>query len=460
MARNLLNTAELSLPRRRFLQAAAMSAAGVSASGWLPAFAESITGSTTRKRQCILLWMAGGPSQTDTFDMKPGHANGGEFKESATKVPGLRFSEHLPKLAEQADKLAIVRGLNTKEGDHGRGTYLVRTGQTPGGALRYPAIGSALSKELGDANAELPNYLSILPFSAINPAAFSPGYLGPRYAAATVGETESYNPNPTANRAVLVSASGFAELGVDHLRLPPGIDLDRANRRLAIWRRMQDRFVASHHAAAAVAQNTVYERAVRMMQSSAIEAFDLSQEPAEVREAYGRGRFGQGCLMARRLIEHGVPFVEVTLGDFTSQSEHWDTHQDNFRQVRNLSNQLDAGWGTLMKELAERGLLETTTVLWIGEFGRTPKINETGGRDHYPQAWTCVLGGGGIKGGQAYGKTSEDGTEVTDGKTSVANVLATLCAALGVDPADENMTEMGRPVKIVEGEPMEELLAS
>lgn len=440
--------------RRDWLQFSGLSLLGASLSGWFPAFAEQAASDTQRRRHCILLWMTGGPSQTDTFDMKPGHANGGEFQEVATNTPGVRFSEHLPKIAQHADQLAIVRSLSTKEGDHGRGAFTIRTGQQPGGPLRYPTIGSLISKELGDPRASLPNYVSISPYTAFNPAAFSPGFLGPRYAAATVGETSSLGPQ----QPVQATAESYARLGVDHLLLPEGVTREQARSRLELWNSLQTNFLAARRAPTAIAQDTVYRRALTMMESDAASAFDLSQEKDEVRAAYGRGRFGQGCLMARRLIERGVPFVEVSLG-FEAGSLGWDTHLNNFAAVRSLSAQLDAGWGTLMTELRERGLLESTTILWIGEFGRTPKINDNAGRDHFPNAWTCVFAGGGIKGGQIYGATSESGEEVTENKVGIENVLATLCRAVGVDPNRENVSNEGRPVRIVEGQPIDAIVA-
>ena len=195
------------------------------------------------------------------------------------------------------------------------------------------------------------------------------------------------------------------------------------------------------------------------MRSHAATAFDLDQEPAAVRDAYGRGRFGQGCLLARRLVERGVSFVEVTLGGREANSLGWDTHQNNFNTVKGLSGQLDVGWSTLMRELNERGLLAVTTILWMGEFGRTPKINAQAGRDHFPNAWSCALAGGGIRGGQAYGRTSPDGMAVIDNPVSAAGVVATLCAALGIDPAKQNTNEMGRPIRIAEADPIRDLLA-
>jgi hypothetical protein len=441
----------LRVSRRQLLQAGSLGLLGASASGWFPALANDLAADPKRRRQCILLWMTGGPTQTDTFDMKPGHANGGQFKEVATKAPGLRFSEHLPKLGTLADHLCVVRGLSTKEGDHGRGTYVVRTGQKPLGPIQYPPIGSSLSKALAREDDAVPHYVSISPFRTFNQAAFSPGFLGPRYAALTVGATDG--PSAQAPQA----AAGYAELKVDDLT--PVVDRNQFTGRVGLWREFESQFVSNHRGPSPTAHQTVYERALKLMDSSAAKAFDLSQESTAVRDAYGRGRFGQGCLMARRLIESGVSFVEVTLGSLAENTFGWDTHQNNFAAVRRLSTELDAGWGTLMQELAERGLLETTTILWIGEFGRTPTINPQGGRDHFPAAWTCVFAGGGVKGGQAYGKTSESGQEVVEGKVDIPDILATLSAAVGVDPDEKNISEQGRPIRIADGSPIKDILA-
>jgi hypothetical protein len=437
--------------RRSFLRAASLGLLGTSASGWFPLLANELAANKARRRQCILLWMTGGPTQTDTFDMKPGHANGGQFKEVATKVPGLRFSEHLPKLATMSDQLAVVRSLSTKEGDHGRGTYVVRTGQKPQGPVQYPAIGASLSKALASGDDAVPHYVSISPFRAFNQAAYSPGFLGPRYAALTVGATDGQAAQAPP------AAGGYAELKVDNLA--PVVDPSQFAGRVDLWRQFETEFVARHRGPSPAAHQTVYERALSLMDSSAAKAFDLSPESTTVRDAYGRGRFGQGCLLARRLIEAGVSFVEVTLGSLSENTFGWDTHQNNFAAVKRLCGELDAGWGTLMQELSERGLLETTTILWIGEFGRTPTINAQGGRDHFPAAWTCVFAGGGIKGGQAYGQTSDSGNEVVDGKTDIPDVLATLSAALGVDPEEKNISDQGRPIKIADGTPLKAILA-
>jgi hypothetical protein len=442
------------IDRRSFLaRSCLLSALGWSASGWFPAFAERIAERTQRRRHCILLWMTGGPSQMDTFDMKPGHANGGSFHEIQTAAPGLRFSEHLPGLAQHGKHIAVVRSLSTKEGDHGRGTYLMRTGQRPQGPVQYPAIGATLGKELGQPSDSFPNYVSIAPYQSINPAAFGPGFLGPRYGPLTVASANRYRPRGQA------ADTGYAELRVDDLHAPEHLNAEAVHDRLKLWNTLQSDFMAKKgKPRATVAQDTVYRRALEMMNSGAARAFDLSDEPEGVRTAYGRGTFGQGCLMARRLVEQGVAFVEVSLGSFGG-SASWDTHTANFATVKQLSQELDKGWSTLLSDLDKRGLLETTTVLWLGEFGRTPKINGNAGRDHFPGAWSCVFAGGGIRGGGAHGKTTADGMSVADGKVDVGDVLATLSQSLGVPPTTENVTSMGRPIKVAEGTPIQDILA-
>ncbi|MCA9110106.1 MAG: DUF1501 domain-containing protein, partial [Planctomycetaceae bacterium] len=350
------------MKRRDWLRTAGLGIGGLSMSGWFPLLANELADDPRRHRHCILLWMNGGPTQTDTFDMKPGHENGGEFQEIETNVPGLRFSEHFPRLAQQADKLAIVRGLSTKEGDHSRGTHLMRTGHPPAGIIRHPSIGSALAKELGDDTLALPRYVSIAPYRSFNQEAYGPGYLGPRYGPLVVGETDR------GNVAAPTGGDGYATLKVSSVQPADGVSEEQMSHRLELWNRMQQRFLHTHPGTSPVAHQTVYRSAVNLMQSEAANAFRLEDESEEVREKYGKGLFGQGCLMARRLIEQGVAFVEVSLNG-------WDTHSNNFEQVAGLSQQVDNGWASLMEDLEDRGLLETTTIIWMGEFGRTPKIN-------------------------------------------------------------------------------------
>lgn len=438
--------------RRDILKAASLGLLGFSSSGWFPALADEIAADPKRRRHCILLWMAGGPTQTDTFDMKPGHANGGEFKEVETKVPGLKFSEHLPKLAAMADKLAIIRSLSTKEGDHGRGTYLMRTGQRPAGPIAYPGIGSSLSKALGREEDAVPQNVAISPYRAFNQAAFGPGFLGPRFAPLTVGATDTFQaPMPGA-------ASTYAELRVDDLAPPAGVDGEQVKARLELWKVLQDRFVSTHKLASPLAHRTIYEKALKLMNSDAAKAFDLSQEPEKVRDAYGKGRFGQGCLMARRLIEQGVSFVEVTLGSFTDGTPGWDTHGQNFPTVKNLSAELDNGWGTLMHELEERGLLESTTILWMGEFGRTPKINQNASRDHWPQCYSVLLAGGGVKGGYVYGKSDAQAAFPDENPVRPEDLAATVYYMLGIDPGSEIRDRSDRPL-VIGGKPVLDVLA-
>ena len=439
--------------RRAFLQALSAAACGLSAAPFLPALARGAATDKARKRQCIVLWMTGGATQTDTFDMKPGHSNGGEFKEASTSVPGLKFSEHLPKLAQHADKLAIVRSMSTKEGDHGRGTYLLHTGHQPMGPVRYPSIGASLAHELGGADTDVPHYISVSPYRVFSPAAFGSGFLGPKFSPLTVGAQDSLQLMQTAN------ADAYADLRVDDLSLPAGVAPSQQTGRLDLWRAVESRFVENHRSASPIAHQTVYERAVQLMSSNVARAFDLSQESDKTRDAYGRGRFGQGCLMARRLIEREVAFVEVSLGGFADGNVGWDTHQNNFKLVKDLAGELDLAWAQLLAELEERGLLETTTILWMGEFGRTPAINSQGGRDHYPAAWTTVLAGGGIRGGQTFGKTSADGMRVDEHPVGVGDLLSTLCSALGVKPSKQNLSDIGRPISIAEGKVIKELLS-
>jgi hypothetical protein len=381
--------------------------------------------------------------------MKPDSPNGGEFREVATNAPGVRFSEHLPKLGQHADKLAIVRSLNTKEGDHERGSYLMRTGHAPMGPSKHPAVGASLAKHLALESDALPPYVSVAP-NAFSSRGRSSGFLGPKYAPLIVNSRGDVRSPTAAQRTG--EPVRFAELRMEGIDPPANISEQRMTRRVELWRSLQQSFLQSHPASSPLAHQSTYENALRVVHSGAATAFNLNEESVETRERYGRGVFGQGCLLARRLIESGVPFVEVSLNG-------WDTHANNFSTLKQLSAELDAGWATLMTELEERGLLASTTLLWMGEFGRTPKINNQTGRDHFPQAWSCVLAGGGIAGGQTYGRTSADGTKVEDSQVSATDVLATLCQALGVPPSTENISESGRPLKIVDGTPIRSLLS-
>jgi Protein of unknown function (DUF1501) len=432
------------LSRRQMLQLAAAGVVGFSASGWIETLAADAAADPKRRKSCILLWMTGGPSQTDTFDPKPGHPNGGEFKPVETAVPGIFISEHLPKIAKQMKEITIIRSMSTKEGDHGRATFNLRTGYQQTGPIRYPTLGSLLAKELGSDDAELPNFVSIAPFRGFNPGAFGPGFLGPQYAPLIVGERAVMDPQGGSDARNL-------SFKVEDLSLPAGVDTSRADSRLGLLGSLRQDFLSSHPGTGPLSHQDAYLRAVRLMRSAAAKAFELEEEPSAVRDAYGRTAFGQGCLLARRLVERGVPFVEVTLSSAEGgMAAGWDTHQQNFDQVKRLSGVLDPAWSALMDDLRSRGLLDSTLIVWMGEFGRTPKINPQAGRDHFPAAWTTVLAGGGLKGGQVIGSSGPDGMLAKDRPVSVPDFLATVCKGLGVDPMGQNDSGIGRPIRIVD----------
>jgi hypothetical protein len=440
------------LSRREWLRLSAAGVVASSVSGWFGRLADAAAALPARKRSCVLLWMSGGPSQTDTFDLKPGHANGGPFKEISTTAPGLKIGEHLPKLAKFGDRLAVVRSMRSKEADHGRATFLMRTGYAPTGPIQYPPLGSLVSKELGQDDAALPNCVSIAPYRFFNPAAYGPGFLGPKYAPLIVGDNGGFNP----------AAGGYAQaLKVQDVELPDDVDKAHAEVRLDLLGEMEKEFIARHPGVASVSHRTAYARAVRLMRTAANKAFNLDEEKAADRDRYGRNLFGQGCLLARRLVERGVPFVEVTLGGVDGGAFGWDTHANNFDAVKRLCGVLDPAWAALMGDLKARGLLDTTLIVWMGEFGRTPRINGSRGRDHWPNSWSTVLAGGGIKGGQAVGSTGKDGMEVTERPVGVPDFLATVCKALGIDPEKQNTSNVGRPIRIADkaARPITEVLA-
>jgi hypothetical protein len=332
----------------------------------------------------------------------------------------------------------------------------MRTGRLPGGPVQYPPLGSLVAKELEPPEPELPSFVSIAPFRFLAQEAFGPGFLGPQYAPLVVADSAGFNPQPNQGNAGQL-------LKVPDLDLPDGISSRRGEARVRLLDDLEEDFLAERVGVASLSHRTAYRKAVTMMRSSAVKAFNLDEEPKELRDAYGNSLFGQGCLLARRLVERGVPFVEVTLSSAPGINNGigWDTHQQNFDNVQKLAQVLDAGWSTLMEDLKSKGLLDTTTIVWMGEFGRTPKINEQKGRDHWAVSWATVLGGGGIKGGQVVGKTSADGMAVEERPVSVPDLLATVATALGIDPKTQNPSNVGRPIRFVEptARPIEEVLA-
>jgi hypothetical protein len=419
----------LNLSRRDFFRMSAAGVATTSLSGWLPVLAARAAESGIQHKACILLWMEGGPSHKDTFDMKPGTKDAGEFKPIPTSVPGIQISEHFPKFAQQVQHAAILRGMSTGEGAHERARVYLHTGYKVGvGGLVYPSLGAIVSSELGREDAALPNFVSV------GNRSYGAGFLGPHHQPLVVAD---------------------AAKGVENLR--PLVGTQEFGDRVGLLDEMEKSFLRTYKAPAGTDHRTTYERAVRLMRSKEAKAFDLDQESASARKAYGETKFGDGCLLARRLVEAGIPFVEVTSGG-------WDTHQDNFDRVKKLSGEVDPALSSLVKDLQDRGLLDSTLIIWMGEFGRTPKINSRGakpGRDHYPRAWSTVLVGGGIKGGQAIGKTDAEGAEVVERPVSAVNFMATVCKALDIDYTKMNQTPIGRPVRIADrgAEPVAELFA-
>jgi hypothetical protein len=410
-----LNGAGL-LTRRSFLHTAGI---GLGVAGSLRAFAGEMQ---KQGKSCILLWMAGGPSQFETFDPKPGADTQGPTKAIATKVAGLQIAEHWPRVAEVMGEFAVIRSMTGTEGNHGRATYLLHTSYPPSGGIVHPGFGSTVAKELGQAEFDLPNFV------AISGPSVSSSYLGVRYAPFIVTDPT----RPPDNLAVPVSS-------------------DRLNRRLGLIEQLEEPQFRTGSGPLVREHQSLYRQTARMALSPRTKAFDLDREPDRTRDAYGRNAFGQGCLMARRLIEAGVPFVEV-------QSSGWDTHGDELSRLKKLIPSVDQGTAALLADLKSRGLLERTLVIWMGEFGRTPQMNLSAGREHYPQAFNVALAGAGVRGGQVIGATDKRGVEVVDRPVTVPDLFCTFCQALNLDPRKESQSNVGRPIKIVEfGKPVKEV---
>jgi len=377
----------------------------------------------------ILLWMGGGMSHIDTFDPQPGSDIGGPFEAIATTAEAIRISQHLPRLAKEFKHLSLIRSVTGSEFDHDRATYVLHTGYPPLSSMKHSTLGSIVAKYKGPPRDEcLPPYVSI----GIDWAA---GYLGPKYAPYYIGAAQQANAN---------------------LVVPRGIGQKRFNDRLQLLKEFDKSFDRKHPgdaAMAAYAQN--YNAALLMMRPQTAKVFDLDDEPQPVREAYGaQSGFGQGCLLARRLVQSGVRFVEVALGG-------WDTHQDNFPRVQQLSGELDVAVSTLIQDLQTKHLLDRTILVLTSEFGRTPTINGNSGRDHWPRVWSAVIGGGGLQAGRLIGR-SDNGQEVADRPIRVGKLHATLCQSLGIDYTLTNQTADKRPFRIVKDEaaaPIKELLA-
>lgn len=417
------------MSRRHFLGHLATTAMAVPAAQLVGSMRANAQQLRSNQKHCILLWMGGGPSQLDTWDLKPeSEKNGGEFKPIETSAPGVKICEHLPKVARQMKHLSIIRSVNSKEGNHDRGTYVMHTGYQPNPTVTHPSFGSICSFELGPKAGEdfpLPHFVSI------GGPSLPAGFLGMAHSPFSVGD-----PNAP----------------IENLR-PRNVDLARLDRRVRMLGLVEDNFASQNRGVAARDHRSVYAKTLRMMNSAYTRAFSLDDEPAEVREAYGRDGFGSGCLMARRLVQAGVTFVEVDLGG-------WDNHNGIFKTLKDERlPTLDRGMGTLVADLSRLGLLDNTLIVWMGDFGRTPRINQDGGRDHWPGGWSVVMGGCGIQGGQTVGSTNKDGDEIVDREVGVMDLIATMTKALGIDLATQFTTNLGRPMKIVDGgKPIEGLI--
>lgn len=378
-----------------------------------------------KRKSAIMLWMSGGPSTMDIWDLKPGTNTGGEFKPISTSGD-VQISEHMPMMAKQMHNAAIIRSMSTREADHGRGRYYMHTGYVPNPNVEHPSYGAVISHETIDQRPEL----EIPPFVTVGGGSEGPGFLGMAWA-------------PFA-----VNSNGQIR------NLQIGLDERRLMQRMAALDLVEKGFVSQNRGQAAQDHQKILKKTLALMTSEQMKAFRVAEEPQEVQERYGMDNFGKGCLMARRLVEAGVPFIEVDLGG-------WDMHNDIFNT---LSNQrlpvLDRAMSALFEDLEQRGLLEDTAVMWMGEFSRTPRINGTTGRDHWARSWSVVVGGGGMNGGIAVGKTNEDGTRVDTEPYTSQDVMASVCKSLGISLETTFTSKSGRPMKIANsGKVIKELFA-
>jgi len=390
--------------RRRFLELAAGSFLGVSASNSFGAAGKesAIPQLTDPAKQLIYLYMEGGMSHLDTFDLKTGHENQGSTQPINTNVDGIRVSSHLPNLARHADKLCIVNSLTSTAGDHEKGNYFMHTSYQQRATIRHPGIGSWYHKLKGKLNPTLPASVFVGRESRFHG---SGGFFEPEFEPLAINEPQS---------------------GLKYARSL--VEKNRFERRINLANDIDAEFLKRYHSKPIRAYGHMYADAVRLMDSPDLAAFDIHREDEKTKSRYGSEPFGQGCLLARRLIERNVRSVEVSFGG-------WDTHQNNFTSLPELCHTMDQAVAALLDDLERIGKLNDTVVVLTTEFGRTPQINQNVGRDHYPQAFTSVLAGGGFKGGYIHGKTSDGAEEVIEGSMTIPDFNATIAYALGI-PVD------------------------
>lgn len=414
--------------RRHFLQhtatAAALTVPGLTFLTNIRAMAADLK---RKNKSLIVLWMGGGPATIDIWDLKPGASTYGDWaKPGKTTANGVQINDLMPTVAKNMKNLSIIRSLKTSEGDHDRGTFLMNTGRKKDPLIEYPSIGAVMSFYQA-MDVEAMKHADIPSFISVGGGRVGPGFLGMKYAGFNVQQPGQppENVNPAVNPAQM-------------------------DRRKVLFESLEGGFKTNVPADAAKAHKDVYDKALNLVTSSRKEVFNLNSEPTALRDEYGQTQFGRGCLLARKLVEAGVACVEVTLGG-------WDMHQQIGRGLSTRLPELDKGMGTLVKDLADRGKLKDTVILWMGDFGRTPKINQNAGRDHWPRCWSVVVGGGNIKGGLAYGSTNSDGTDIKDNPVDVLNLYATVYKALGIDPTPQTVADVrdniGRPYYIAGDKP-------
>jgi|EP01047_Picozoa_sp_COSAG01_P051279 hypothetical protein len=424
------------LTRRAFVSGAAKSFLGVGAIPMLsglsnPAIASGQPVNRVGKAKAVIyLYMNGGMSHLDTFDTKPGAETQGPVESIKTSADGVQLSEFFPLLSKQMHNVAVVNSMNSTQGAHAQGNYFMHTSYSLRGTIKHPDMGAWASKHLGKINPGLPANVKVGGASS----GLGGGFLESKFAALPIGNPES---------------------GLQYSSLLDGVTNSRFGRRLRKLKDMNSEFASSYDTKEARAYASMYDEAVTLMKSKDLESFDLKQETDAVRDRYGRDPFGQGCLLARRLVENGVRFVEVNNGG-------WDTHGDNFGKVAEKGAVLDRALASLLADLESSGLLDSTLVVLATEFGRTPQIfqERDNGRNHYPQAFSCLLAGGGIKGGQKYGKTDKEGREVIDNLVTVPDFNATIATAMGIPLDKKTMSPSMRPFTVADkGEPVMGLLS-
>ena len=428
--------------RRELLRAGVLSAWGLGLGDLfrLRAGAQESPAIGGKAKACILVWLAGGPSHLDTFDPKPDAAADvrGEFKPIDTTVSGLRISEVLPNLARVMDKASLVRGLTSPEADHDRAAHHLLTGYRPSPALVYPGYGSAVAKVRGFEGRTLPPHTAI----PDAPIFSSSGYLTPAYDPFAVGGDPSQ--------------PGFR---VRDLSPPDRLTLDRLKRRRSMVKSLDSFAEEVGQTTLTASRDQFADQAYELLTSAdAQSAFDIGREADATRDRYGRNPLGQGCLLARRLVERGVAFV--TVNDRGPGALHWDTHAQNFKTIKEtLAPPLDQGVAALINDLDARGMLASTLVVVMGEFGRTPRVNANAGRDHHGRANVALLAGGGIVGGAVLGKTDASGDIPSERPSTPSDIAATIYTAMGIDPDRRFETPDGQPIRLVDGgKPLRELL--